>query len=125
MAAFGEYVDETASTMKARDYKDATDLVTCFDSRQDPQVYGNLAGPCTSAVPVNAVKLPNSGGVRRLTPTECERLQGFPDGHTRVPYRNKTAEDCPDGPRYKAIGNSKAVPVVRWIGARLVMELMK
>ena len=54
--------------------------------------------------------------VRRLTPTECERLQGFPDGHTAVPYRGKPAKD---GPRYKALGNSMAVPVVRWIGERI------
>lgn len=57
--------------------------------------------------------------VRRLTPMECERLQGFPDNHTRVPYRGKPADECPDGPRYKAIGNSMAVPVMRWIGERL------
>jgi DNA (cytosine-5)-methyltransferase 1 len=57
--------------------------------------------------------------VRRLTPTECERLQGFPDGHTAIPWRNKTASECPDGPRYKALGNSMAVPVMRWIGERI------
>lgn len=57
--------------------------------------------------------------VRRLTPTECERLQGMPDDHTRVPYRGKPVEDCPDGPRYKAVGNSMAVPVMRWIGERI------
>ena len=57
--------------------------------------------------------------VRRLTPTECERLQGFPDNYTQIPYRNKTAENCPDGPRYKAMGNSMAVPVMRWIGERI------
>lgn len=55
-------------------------------------------------------------GVRRLTPTECERLQGFPDGWTQVPYRNKPAAD---GPRYKAIGNSFAVPVMAWIGQQI------
>ena len=57
--------------------------------------------------------------VRRLTPTECERLQGFPDNFTQIPWRNKAAEDCPDGPRYKAMGNSMAVPVMRWIGERI------
>jgi len=57
--------------------------------------------------------------VRRLTPIECERLQGFPDDYTRIPYRNKDAEQCPDGTRYKAIGNSMAVPVMRWIGERI------
>lgn len=54
--------------------------------------------------------------VRRLTPTECERLQGFPDGYTNVPHRGKPAAD---GNRYKALGNSWAVPVVRWIGERI------
>ena len=58
-------------------------------------------------------------GVRRLTPRECERLQGFPDDWTLVPHRNKPAAD---GPRYKAIGNSFAVPVVRWIGERIELS---
>lgn len=57
--------------------------------------------------------------VRRLTPLECERLQGFPDEHTLIAWKGKSAEECPDGPRYKAIGNSMAVPVMRWIGRRL------
>ena len=57
--------------------------------------------------------------VRKLTPVECERLQGFPDNYTRIPYRGKPESECPDGPRYKAIGNSWAVPVVRWIGKRI------
>jgi DNA (cytosine-5)-methyltransferase 1 len=51
--------------------------------------------------------------VRRLTPTECERLQGFPDNYTNI------KDKCPDGPRYKALGNSWAVPVVRWVGERI------
>ena len=57
--------------------------------------------------------------VRRLTPVECERLQGFPDGYTAIPWRKKPASECPDGPRYKALGNSMAVPVMRWIGERI------
>jgi DNA (cytosine-5)-methyltransferase 1 len=93
MTAFGEYVEDgLASTIKARDYKDATDLVSSFYKVR---------------------------AVRRLTPVECERLQGFPDNWTRIAYRNKPPELCPDGPRYKAIGNSWAVPVVRWIGERI------
>lgn len=55
--------------------------------------------------------------VRRLTPVECERLQGFPSGFTNIPYRKK--EESPDGPRYKALGNSMAVPVMAWIGGRI------
>jgi DNA (cytosine-5)-methyltransferase 1 len=54
--------------------------------------------------------------VRRLTPRECERLQGFPDDYTLIPHRNKPAAD---GPRYKALGNSMAVPVMAWIGKRI------
>lgn len=60
--------------------------------------------------------------VRRLTPIECERLQGFPDNYTNVPYRGKPA---PDGQRYKAIGNSKAIPPVRWLGLRIKYQLEK
>ena len=59
--------------------------------------------------------------VRRLTPIECERLQGFPDNYTQIAWRNKAPDDCPDGPRYKAMGNSMAVPVMRWIGERIQM----
>ena len=57
--------------------------------------------------------------VRRLTPRECERLQGFPDGFTAIPWRGKPAELCPDGPRYKALGNSWAVNVAEWVGGRI------
>ena len=80
----------------------------------------------------NAILTPNGGRdgmgvgaiqfgytVRRLTPRECERLQGFPDDYTRIPWRGKDAANCPDGPRYKALGNSMAVPVMRWIGERI------
>jgi DNA (cytosine-5)-methyltransferase 1 len=58
----------------------------------------------------------SASGVRRLMPIECERLQGFPDNYTLIPYRGKLAAD---GPRYKAIGNSMAVPVIRWILQRI------
>ena len=61
----------------------------------------------------------NDMEIRRLTPRECERLQGFPDDWTKIPYRGKPAEECPDGPRYKAMGNSMAVPVMAWIGDRI------
>lgn len=59
--------------------------------------------------------------VRRLTPVECERLQGFPDNYTNIPWRKKP--EAPDGPRYKALGNSWAVPNVRWIGQRIADHL--
>jgi site-specific DNA-cytosine methylase len=57
--------------------------------------------------------------VRRLTPRECERLQGFPDDWTLIPWRKKPADECPDGPRYKALGNSMAVNCMAWIGERI------
>ena len=57
--------------------------------------------------------------VRRLTPRECERLQGFPDDWTRISWRGKPASGCPDSPRYRALGNSMAIPVMRWIGRRI------
>ncbi|ECC3316195.1 Dam family site-specific DNA-(adenine-N6)-methyltransferase [Salmonella enterica subsp. enterica] len=61
--------------------------------------------------------------IRHLMPIENERQMGFPDNHTQIPWRGKASADCPDGPRYKAIGNSMAVPVMRWIGERIAAEL--
>ena len=82
----------------------------------------DVAQPLMAGGPVGG----NQGGdyvvhsvVRRLTPRECERLQGFPDDYTAIPWRGKPADQCPDGPRYKALGNSMAVPVMRWIGERI------
>lgn len=199
MTAFGEYADdETASTVKARDYKDATDLaVMSVHGTQDPDTNFNLAhtlgrnngqenaliafsykdhgadatidmSPTLRAgnhdtSPANGGQPPaiciqhasigrhDAAGpqgkgyqegvaftqdsrssadvaqygmqVRRLTPIECERLQGFPDNHTLIGWRGKDAVECPDGPRYKAIGNSMAVPVMRWIGERIAAAL--
>jgi DNA (cytosine-5)-methyltransferase 1 len=159
MRGFGDYDrDGTASALKARDYKDATDLVAYgFQStanacdaaaagenisptlRRDPMAVAihphcigrkPEAGPqgkdyiddgsayCHDARGVSQA-VASGLSVRRLTPTECERLQGFPDNFTQIPYRNKSAENCPDGPRYKALGNSMAVPVMKWIGERI------
>jgi DNA (cytosine-5)-methyltransferase 1 len=91
--------------------------------------YGDTAGTLTArhdsspCADRGANMLTNGAGVRRLLPHECERLQGFPDNYTKIPWRRRTAEECPDGPRYKAIGNSKAVPVVRWLGGRIKAQL--
>lgn len=206
MVSFGEYVnDDTASTVKARDHKDATDLVTYGITGnwigRAPENGGNAVepmhdvAPCLTKADRHGVAHPipintmialrhealgertgfgigepgdpsftitkghshavaqqaigfqddttpkareegayclrrEAGGegacvmtpamqVRRLTPVECERLQGFPDNYTLIPWRKKPASECPDGPRYKALGNSMAVPVMRWIGARI------
>ena len=83
-----------------------------------PDVHPTLVGRSSRGSSQNASgpTLMQAMQVRRLTPRECERLQGFPDDYTLVPYRNKPAAD---GPRYKALGNSWAVPVVRWIGQRI------
>lgn len=75
-----------------------------------------LANPASGGMTHSRQIMTPTMAVRRLTPTECERLQGFPDGYTAIPYRNKPAAD---GPRYRALGNSFAVPVVRWIGERI------
>ena len=82
--------------------------------------YGNMAGPLdtdghTMAVAFDTTQI-TGAAVRRLTPRECERLQGFPDDYTLIPYRGKPVAD---GPRYKALGNSMAVPVMAWIGRRI------
>jgi DNA (cytosine-5)-methyltransferase 1 len=76
-----------------------------------PPIRGGGAGNSMPAVA-------QAMAVRRLTPRECERLQGFPDDYTLVEYRKKPAAD---GPRYRALGNSMAVPVMRWIGERIAM----
>lgn len=223
MTAFGEYsCDGTASTVKARDYKDATDLAVTYSDvsrtllsksndsmaedldtyaihgTQDPDTnhelahtlgrnhgqenaciafsykdngadatadlsptiragnhdssHANSGQPPAIAYAFKAGQGAKAGGigyaeeqsptltsassgtnlapavihgvaVRRLTPVECERLQGFHDNHTLIPWRGKDAADCPDGPRYKAIGNSMAVPVMRWIGERIAAAL--
>lgn len=87
-----------------------------FHARQDPD-----SGPVTHPLDTDgsSVGLLARAGVRRLTPRECERLQGFPDDFTRIAWRGKPAEACPDGPRYQALGNSMAVPVMRWLLTRL------
>ena len=82
-----------------------------------PNITGPIAGTVDTVKPGNVAG--PTIGVRRLTPRECERLQGFPDDYTLVPHRGKPAAD---GPRYKAIGNSMAVPVMRWIGERIQMN---
>ena len=127
MVAFGEYsVDGTASAMKARDYKDATDLVAqpfCLGGQHPNAGIGIDQSPTlTNAMGAGGGHVPIvSMAVRRLTPVECERLQGFPDNYTNIPWRKK--DESPDGPRYKALGNSWAVPNVRWIGQRIQENL--
>jgi DNA (cytosine-5)-methyltransferase 1 len=94
-------------------------MPVAFNSREDTVVYGDVSGTLASSSPqAQTIYFEGAGKwiVRRLMPIECERLQGFSDLHTLVSFKGKLALDSP---RYKAIGNSKAVPVVRWIGRRI------
>ena len=116
----GEYTkDQAASTMMARDYKDATDLITFSpqNSASNGLSISEHTVPTLQTKKQSAVV--NEMKVRRLTPRECERLQGFPDDWTRIQWKGKKQEECPDGHRYKAMGNSMAVPVMRWIGQQI------
>ena len=99
--------------------------VACFKSGQGAKSrsigYSETVSP---TLPSNAggnttPSLLQAMTVRRLTPKECERLQGFSDDYTLIPWRKKAAGDCPDGPRYKALGNSMAVNCMEWIGERI------
>ena len=123
--AVTQYGEEVGGTLTARfDSSPCSDRgqnVVCLGDDNakascDEEMSGSLK--CGGSAPIAASP---TMVVRRLTPTECERLQGFPDGWTKIPYKGKPAEECPDGPRYKAIGNSMAVPVMRWIGERIDM----
>ena len=126
----GEYgTAPVASTMSARDYKSPSDLVSYgipgnWIGRK-PENGGNAVEPMHDVSPcltkTDRHGVAQSMAVRRLTPVECERLQGFPDNYTNIPWRK--ADQSPDGPRYKALGNSWAVPNVRWIGRRINDQL--
>lgn len=108
---------------------ETTASLTCSQHAGVAQPFRNTADCLTSAYGTkwngnasadNGSLFASQGmAVRRLTPIECERLQGFPDNYTNIPWRNK--EESPDGPRYKALGNSMAVPVMKWIGQRIKM----
>ena len=91
-----------------------------FDASEDGTGRGTPLGPVafdtTQITSVTNRSNPAGMQVRRLTPRECERLQGFPDDYTLIPHRGKPAAD---GPRYKALGNSWAVPVAAWVGERI------
>lgn len=101
-------------TLAAGDHAPAVAL----DARQsDACVYGEKTGPLDTDG--HLIGVCERTSVRRLLPVECERLQGFPDDYTRIPWKRKPANECPDGPRYKALGNSMAVPCMMWIGKQI------
>jgi DNA (cytosine-5)-methyltransferase 1 len=130
---YGADLGGTAPTLRAMPHNHSHanaggQVAVCFESR----VARNGRGGPSEIVPPLKAQSGGSGrgdgapllavsgtlAVRRLTPRECERLQGMPDDYTLIPYRGKPAAD---GPRYRAIGNSMAVPVMRWIGRRIQM----
>ncbi len=94
-----------------------------------PENGGNGLGVCEEIAPTLTATdhhgVAQGLAVRRLTPVECERLMGMPDNWTRISWKEKPPEECPDAPRYKAIGNSWAVPVISWIGRRILEEMEK
>lgn len=112
--------DGASYTLEAR----ATAQAVAFDMRgrdggaqfEGPHETGNLRAASDGS---SRSYVSERWAVRRLTPRECERLQGFPDDYTAIPWRGKPAEECPDGHRYKALGNSWAVNVFRWVGHRI------
>lgn len=113
---------ETGERLVPHAGKDATTVAFAFAQNERDEVRfigggGDHVGaiPASPGIKQSSHVLENLG-VRRLTPTECERLQGFPDGWTDIEYRGKPA---PDTQRYKALGNSMAVPVIQWIGRRI------
>lgn len=105
---------EVASTVASR-----SDLVVGIDVRQDPLVTEGRVGAHGAALPPSAVMCDPNTGIRRLTPVEVERLMGFPDHYTAVPFGRR--EVAADSHRYRALGNSMAVNVMRWIGERIDM----
>ena len=134
---------DMASTLTANDHKEPQAVAYSFDSLASNSMKSK--NPISGCREVTISKTldtmypcpsKNQGGlaivhgepnfvVRRLTPLECERLQGFPDNHTQVPFKGKSVENCPDSPRYTAMGNSMAVPVMRWLGKRVHAEVFR
>ncbi len=97
--------------------KDPNDIACAEDRRQNG--IGNDGDPAFTLRTAVTPGVMTDMAVRRLTPVETERLQGFPDNWSRIPWKGKPETECPDGPRYKAAGNSMAVPVMAFIGRRI------
>lgn len=130
MKAFGKYeIDDIASSLKARDYKGATDIiagVNCRNGTESPEINGTIQAKPNGGQGLNCSQIERVRRiVRRLTPLECERLQGFPDGWTDIGewVESKGKRHKPaDTPRYKALGNSIALPPWKWVLKRLCAQ---
>ena len=99
-------------TLNATGVHGVAQFVDVYNQAVDGQVSATMTSAC-GGTNTSGPKIMQNMAVRKLTPVECERLQGFPDNYTNI------KENCPDGPRYKALGNSMAVPVMKWIGKRI------
>jgi DNA (cytosine-5)-methyltransferase 1 len=123
---FGQPGDPSFTLTKGHSHAVAQPIIGGVDYENNAHGPDDVTGPLLKGSPTGGGRpLPaialHSMAVRRLTPVECERLQGFPDGYTNIPWRKK--DESPDGPRYKALGNSWAVPVVAWIGKRIQEQI--
>jgi site-specific DNA-cytosine methylase len=123
-------VNPTLSLFDCGDVRATTVAIQAYSIREDAKANNFSATPTDVGLTVSALVpgvqshhaqlfMAQAMTVRRLTPRECERLQGFPDDYTLIPWRKKAAVECPDGPRYKALGNSMAVNCMEWIGERI------
>lgn len=130
---FGQFVEGEVGTLKAsrgvlgggsETFSIAGNIINRSDNAGGNGNGFDGSGESYTQTTTDIHAVSTGGVVRRLTPKECERLQGFKDGYTKIPYRNKSQEECPDTPRYKALGNSMAVPVMRWIGERIQQEVL-
>ena len=131
MQGFGDYREgDVASSCKQRDFKDSTDLVCAVDCRnfcEGGETNGTLQSKSNGGISYNLQNTVRTGMiVRRLTPMECERLQGYPDGWTDIgewmDSKGKRHKDA-DSPRYKALGNSIALPFWQWLIDRMAAYL--
>jgi DNA (cytosine-5)-methyltransferase 1 len=107
-----KFLEEQANTLTASQNSGVAQFVDVYNQTIDGQISATMTMACGGSN-TSGPKIMQSMAVRRLTEVECERLQGFPDNYTNI------RENCPSGARYKALGNSMAVPVMRWIGERI------
>ena len=109
---------EVSPTIQAR-HCNMTNTPLVYQSNQTDARIKDMGNTCQTVIARwgtggNNQPLVQQSVIRRLTPVECERLQGFPDNYTQIPWKGKAKEDCPDSHRYKALGNAMAVPVIQF-----------
>ena len=115
---------EVSPTIQAR-HCNMTNTPLVYQSNQTDARVKDMGNTCQTVIARwgtggNNQPLVQQSVIRRLTPVECERLQGFPDNYTQIPWKGKVKEDCPDSHRYKALGNAMAVPVIQFLGKNIV-----